>query len=246
MGFDMNYQKKISHPVLLTIFVLFVTGCGTKAIKLEERDTSGKFDGNWQASVFIKKQQDIVNVQGETMRLMCSDIKYKLTLIVADGRIWSTQNEKSDGYVKEDGTFSMDVQYEYEGGGKRYFYYSGNLGNGKGLGNVVLSRGSPKRGCRGTVTLENSGKSFSDVTPMYSGELRALISGNTWMGVTSKKTKFDIYNSPDGSMFGRAVTKYDAEDVDSGTWKINADGTKLEGSWTNGARSGKWDLTRIQ
>lgn len=63
------------------------------------------------------------------------------------------------------------------------------------------------------------------------------------MGVTSKKTKFDIYNSPDGSMFGRAVTKYDAEDVDSGTWKINDVGQYCR-KWKTW-RGGKWHCVHV-
>lgn len=88
-----------------------------------------------------------------------------------------------------------------------------------------------------------------DTTASHSGlpraamELRSYLAGNTSSGKTEKGAKFHVYSSPDGTMFGRSINKYNNEYQDSGTWEITKDSQYCR-KW-NKWREGKRDCFQV-
>jgi hypothetical protein len=79
------------------------------------------------------------------------------------------------------------------------------------------------------------------VTPgiMTTTDMRNLISGNTVSGKSAKGYTYHDYYSPDGTMTGRATSKYNTEYEDTGTWEINNEGQFCETwkKWRNHERN---------
>jgi len=96
---------------------------------------------------------------------------------------------------------------------------------------------------------EKAGAVSLDTTASHSGlppaaiELRSYLAGNTSSGKTEKQLEFHVYNSPDGSMFGRTTSKYNKESQDSGTWEVNKDSQYCR-KW-NKWRDGKRDCFQV-
>ena len=147
----------MNKVIAVCLISIFVTGCASQGIKPEERDRSGKFDGAWHVSAHIEKQTFILETSwGDRVRLTCHEDNFSLTLYIKDGRMESLRTIKGDGYIKEDGTFYVNEQFDKID--NRHFIFTGQLSGNKSEGRVVITYEHPTKGCKGTVNLTRLNK----------------------------------------------------------------------------------------
>jgi hypothetical protein len=146
---------RISHRnTSALLLLLFLTGCASQGIKPEERDTSGKFDGIWVASAHIKEHMTRI----DDFRLTCYENSFSLPLYITDGQLYlSSELVKGGGYIKEDGTFYFNFQFDKTKKSNmienQRLILSGPLGVVMGEGDVVITYNHPTQGCKGKTTI---------------------------------------------------------------------------------------------
>ena len=68
-------------------------------------------------------------------------------------------------------------------------------------------------------------------------------SGNDIIGTVNNKTQITGTRKGDTITFKFFAAKFG---LITGVWKVNPDGTKLEGTWSRSSEDGIWNLTRIE
>ena len=142
--------------IFSTILLLFV-GCASKVVDQEQRDTTGKFDGDWMLAAQLKKQIVMITGTDTRWRLRCPDESFSFPIRINDGRVASQVGSGEEGYVTEDGTFYANWQLS----GTRTLHmsedsrliFSGSLEESSGNGKLVYTHDHPSQGCNGTFTL---------------------------------------------------------------------------------------------
>ena len=210
------------------------------------------------------------------VRLTCNENNFSFGLNINDGRTTIPGLLRSDGYIKEDGNLYVNGKIDRIDIDSRLIFsgqLSGDKGEGdvvithdhptkgcKGTVNLTRVNNAPVKS-PDTIGESDSGGGVSDtgISGTYVSDIRGgwagILGGNRKLKITLKQSGKDIIGTDVNQQ--KIVTGTRKEDTIkfkyhgrggylTGEWKINSDGTKLEGTWNSNRENGKWNLTRSE
>jgi|GEM_PF-1637659 len=150
-------MKCITVSVLAASLVL--AGCNSHKVKQEERDVTGKYDGEW--SFFVSN--DRVYQEYGDVYFTCSRVENVLVPVaIEEGRVKANKSPSSHGLISEDGRLYHrgphgDFQSTdfYNSPAELVFY--GELQGNAGTGTFMIASAGENRGCKGTFTAIRKG-----------------------------------------------------------------------------------------
>ncbi|PPC74448.1 hypothetical protein C4K68_26305 [Pokkaliibacter plantistimulans] len=150
-------------PVAVTLaLVSSLTACVSTAVRQENRDQTGKFDGQWTLNYVMTKGE----IRSGLYEFRCNEDKGSLELRIKDGEISGDLVSEQPTYVDQSGHiyfvsattsggFSMDDPGSYDSGSR--ILMNIDLQQTTGTGKMVFALGRGNAGCPGTLTLTKHG-----------------------------------------------------------------------------------------
>jgi len=129
-----------------------LAACASGPVKLKDKDTTGRFDGVWVASVEgpRAKKEDLPG----NWTVSCDWEPFKARFLVSDGLIKRSNNESSTP-VSTEGDFQLNIRVEGTGINSYNRVYEGKLAEPSGTGRyMVVYTAYGATGCSASMNLE--------------------------------------------------------------------------------------------
>ncbi|MDH2432255.1 hypothetical protein QCD60_06740 [Pokkaliibacter sp. MBI-7] len=154
-------MRLLSSVITLTI-ASSLTACVSTAVKQENRDQTGKFDGQWTLNYVMHKTEQRI---GHVL-YTCSGDKGTLNIKINNGEVTGDLQSEQPTYVDANGHiyfvsshseegFSLDTPASDAPGSR--ILMNIDLSETAGTGKMIFAMGTGNAGCPGTLTLTKHG-----------------------------------------------------------------------------------------
>jgi len=157
----------------LSASILLLQGCASAVVSDSDRDTTGRYDGNWQATVLKGARVQYV----ENWQLSCDAREFDINIVVKDGvvNVLSPDGDQAlKTNVNADGRFSLELPLESQA-------------RSSARSATTLANGTRKLFLRGNLASDSP-----------RGRFKIGIKQFAWQGCTSKVVYEKLSDKPSG------------------------------------------------